>query len=442
MNNYKLLIKAVLLMVGLSISLNANSTIEDELQSPANSFPMADQLSNSALENKRDSYLQKRSWALGQNVKLNGDTFYIGWGQSDVQVSPKDVSFSDARVSAFESALLTAKGKFTRFSQSRIASESMQQFFSDERDVGNESSPSTLFQQFSQKVLALGNAELDSMLTKMGVDPSDFSLKRKRDLAKETFQKTVVVNAVSSVSGLRPIVTFEDNNSVGVLVVYSNKLKQQANEIANGKLVPNAQGSEKGKSVGQQLLSKITQDSGYIFQHGIRVMKDEYENIALVSFGQSGVKATATTSKLQLKFALKAAMSTARMLAESQLAEFVNATVTLQDKTTLSGSSSVSEITHGDVVSIEEATNVGKVIDQFVKQNSKVKLSGISTIKTWTANHPESGHLIAGEVLVWSPYLSDLAKTSRQNPVSDLRRNIKVENSMRESVDFESDVSF
>jgi len=150
---------------------------------------------------------------------------------------------------------------------------------------------------------------------------------------------------------------------------------------------------------------------------------------------------TSSTSKLQLKSSVKAAKIMARSLAESQLAEFVNATVSLRDKTTLIGSSAVTEITDGDLTSINETTNIGKVIDQYVKQNAKVKLSGISTIKTWSANHPESGHLIIGEAIMWSPYLSELTKLVNRKP-SASSKNRAIDNSMRESVDFESDASF
>lgn len=434
-------VKPLALSVGLLLSLPAFSSIEDESQSPANNFPIAEQLATYGLEKKRDQYLEKRGWFLGYNQKPNGDNFYIGWGQAGIQASAKDIAFADSRVIAFESALLTAKGEFTRSNSLKIATESMQTFFADESDTAADSASANALQQFGKKILTLGSAKLDKQLTEMGIDPAQFSLKKKRELARESFQKTTIASAISSVSGLRPLVTFEDNNSVGVIVVYSKKLKQQANDIARGKLVPNTTAISGAQKISEQLSSKLAADKDYIFQHGIRVMKDEFGNTALVSFGQSGVKATSSTSKLQLKSSVKAAKIMARSLAESQLAEFVNATVSLRDKTTLIGSSAVTEITDGDLTSINETTNIGKVIDQYVKQNAKVKLSGISTIKTWSANHPESGHLIIGEAIMWSPYLSELTKLVNRKP-SASSKNRAIDNSMRESVDFESDASF
>ena len=435
------LTKLLALSIGLLLSLPAFSSIEEESQSPANNFPIAEQLALYGLEKKREQYLEKRGWTLGYNQKPNGENFYIGWGEADIKISSKDISFADARVIAFESALLTAKGEFTRSNSLRIATETMQSFFADERDAAPDSSPANAMEQFGEKVLTLGNAKLDKQLIEMGIDPTQFSLKKKRELARESFQKNTIATAISSVSGLRPLVTFEDNNSVGVIVVYSAKLKQQANDIARGKLVPNTTAISGAQRILEQLSSKLAADKDYIFQHGIRVMKDEFGNISLVSFGQSGVKATKTTSKLQLKSSIKTAKMMARSLAESQLAEFVNATVSLRDKTSLIGSSAVTEITEGNITSIEENVSVGKIVEQYVKQNANVKLSGISAIKKWSANHPESGHLIVGEVIMWSPYLSELTKPVNRKP-SAPSKSKAIDNNMRESTDFESDASF
>ncbi|MCF6325157.1 MAG: hypothetical protein L3J89_12690 [Gammaproteobacteria bacterium] len=435
-------VTSLALSMGLLLSLPAFSSIEDETQSAVNNFPIAEQLATYGLDKKRNQYLEKRGWSLGYNQKPNGDNFYIGWGQADIIASAKDIAFADSRVIAFESALLTAKGEFTRSNSLKIATESMQTFFVDESDTALDSAafPNAL-QQFGEKILTWGNATLDRQLTEMGIDPSQFSLKKKRELARESFQKTTIASAISSVSGLRPLVTFEDNNSVGVIVVYSKKLKQQANDIARGKLVPSTTAISGAQKISEQLSSKLAADKDYIFQHGIRIMKDEFGNTALVSFGQSGVKATASTSKLQLKLSLRAAKIMARSLAESQLAEFVNATVSLRDKTSLIGSSAVTEISEGDLTSINETSNIGKVIDQYIKQNANVKLSGISALKTWSANHPESGHLIVGEVLTWSPYLSELTQSINRKPSASLKKRA-INNNMRESIDLESDASF
>ena len=50
-------------------------------------------------------------------------------------------------------------------------------------------------------------------------------------------------------------------------------------------------------------------------------------------------------------------------------------------------------------------------VENFVKQGAKARLTGVTTLKTWLQNHPDTGHLIAGEVKVWSPYLSHLTQT-------------------------------
>lgn len=417
--------------------------MEDDIQSPQANFPIAEQLSSTKLEKKRDKYLADHGWRLGYKNKKNGENFYLGWGQADVRQNAKSVDFTDSKVLAFEAALLTAKGAFTRLSKNRITSEIVQEFFSDDLSRAADSSPSSTIAQIGDKVLALGNASLDSLLKKLDVDPAEFTLKQKQNLAKDTIRKTVTVKAISSVSGIRPLVTFEDNKSVGVIIVYSQKLRDQATAIAKGELVANTRIIPGKLSITEQLNSSLPENKDFIFQHGVRIMQDEMGNPALVSFAQSGVKATATTSKFQLDLALKAARSAAKNLSASQLAEFVKATVNLQDSTVMAESKMLDRITEGDMESEEENLNTGKIINTYLKQVARVNLSGVTTFKAWTANHPETGHLIVGEVSVWSPYLSNISKSinAKSSPTKAvLGKN--VENKIRTSVNFESDASF
>ncbi len=434
-------------IVGLLIYLSGitlvAANLEQKVQAPQHNFPIAEQLSSSKLEQKRNKYLASRNWTIGYNTKENGGSFYIGWGQSDVKEKPSSVNFADSKVLAFESALLAAKGDFTRLSKSRIETESIQEFFSDGLSRAKDTSAGSIMMQLNDKIVGLSNASLDNLLEKLGVDPADFSLKKRQNLAKDAFTKTVTLKAMSSVSGIRPLATFEDNDSVGVIIVYSQKLRDQATAIARGNLIPGKQNIPGKASIQKQLNTSLSKNEDYIFQHGIRILQDEKGNPTIVSFAQSGVKATTNTSKFQLDFALKAARSAAKSLSFAQLAEFVNATVTLTDKTVLAESKLLDRIIEDDMISREENLTTGKLINNFLKQVAKVKLSGVNTFKTWTANHPDTGHLIVGEVSIWSPYLSNVAKSiNRKSTVTKTAPKNKPTNKIRTNVNFESDASF
>ena len=422
----------------------AFSDIEKKAQAPQHNFPLAEQLSSSSIENKREQYLNDRGWSLGYNTKSNGSQFYIGWGEADIKESPESIAYIDSRVLAFESALLTAKGEFARLSGSRIATKTVQKFFQDELSQPAELQPGSTFSQISQKLGALGNASLDKLLMELEVDPETFTLTQKQKLAQDSLRKTSTVKAISRVSGIRPLVTFEDNNTMGVLIVYSEKLREQASAIAQGKLLHKPDVIPGRPSIKAQLAKMLPNDSDYIFQHGIRILQDERGNPVLVSFAQSGVRVTKSSGKMKTSMALKAARSAAKSLSAAHIAEFINATVNLQDKTTLAESAIIEQVTEDGISSEEESLNTGKIINNFIKQGAKARLTGVTTLKAWVKNHPNTGHLIAGEVKAWSPYLSNASQSFRSPPKSQSspKSKNKTENQLRHSADFESDASF
>ncbi|MFT6265211.1 MAG: hypothetical protein ACJAWS_001359 [Oleiphilaceae bacterium] len=429
----------------------AQGTMEVESAKPSNMFPVAEQLSSSGLEKKRDDYLAKRGMVLGQNIKYNSQgvpvkQFYIGWGQANVSVSSTDIAFPDARVAAFEIALLTAKGEFVKSNRRQIASESMQRFFQDERDYDPQKivANDNYYNRMKDKLSTLSEVKIDRLLKDVGEDPSKFGHKEKQLKAEESFQKTISVNALSSVAGVRALTTFEDLNSVGVIIVYSQKLQLQARDIARGKGIAKSQLIPGKRSILQQIDLAVGDGANYMFQHGVRVMTDEYGNPALVSFGQSGVKVTNTDSKFKIDMAVKAAKSASQGFASAQFAEFVNATVALEDKTQILTSTQINEVVEDGIVTEEQKTNVGKLINNYVKQNSRTTITGITTIKTWTANHPDTGHLVVGEVMLWSPFTRDAAKQKFNKPQTNLNKSKQGQpkNNMHQSTDFESEASF
>lgn len=429
----------------------ANAPIEEKSASPSNMFPIADQLSSNELEIKRDNYLSKRGMVLGQNIKYSDQgtpvkQYYIGWGQANISVSPTDIAFADARIAAFESALLAAKGEFVKSKRRQIASESMQRFFQDERDFDPEQvvANDSYYNRMKGKLSTLAESQIDKLLEDAGEDPSKFGFAEKKLRAEDSFQKTISVNALSSVAGVRTLASFEDQKSVGVIIVYSQKLEDQAKAISRGKGVSKNQRIAGKPTVLQQLESTIGNNQNYMFQHGVRILTDEFGNPALVAFGQSGVRVTNTDSKFKIDMAVKAAKSASQGFASAQFSEFVNATVALEDKTQLLSSTQINEVYKDGILTEEEQTNVGKLINNYVKQNSRTTITGMTTIKTWTANHPDTGHLVVGEVLMWSPFTRDAA-TQKFNKAPAKQTKTKAgapQNNMHQSTDFESDASF
>ena len=431
--------------------VSADASIEEQSAKPSNMFPIAEQLSANDLEIKRDNYLSKRGMILGHNIKYNEQgvpvkQYYIGWGQANISVSATDIAFADARVAAFESALLTAKGEFVKSKRRQIASESMQRFFQDDRDFDPQKviANDGYLNRLKEKLSTLTESKIDLLLEEAGEDPSRFGFAEKKLRAEDSFEKTISVNAMSSVSGVRTLASFEDQKSLGVIIVYSQKLEEQAKAISRGKGVSKHQRIAGKPTVLQQIDATIGKNQNYMFQHGVRILTDEFGNQALVAFGQSGVRVSNTDSKFKIDMAVKAAKSASQSFASAQFSEFVNATVALEDKTQLLSSTQINEVYKDGMETEQQQTNVGKLINNYIKQNSRTNITGMTTIKTWTANHPDTGHLVVGEVLMWSPFTRDAA-SQKFNKAPERPNKAKAgapQNNMRQSTDFESDASF
>lgn len=437
----KLLIALWVMLLPVT-QLQAKIQAED-VEQPQHNFPVAQQLSGSILAKKKDDYLQQRGWRVGDNPRPEG-SFYLGWGEADIAVGVGDIAFPDARVAAFEQALLEAKGEFVKFRKQSIAVETLSRNFMDDRPID----PATInddrsrLKVIGEKLLEATEVGLDKLITELGGDPAALDKTQKRILADRLLTKTIAVNAVAGVSGLRPIATFEDGGRVGVLVVYSDSQRELARSIAAGTAVPQP-AKAGGGTIQQMLFGSIADDKAYPFQHGVRLLFDNTGNPWLVAFGQAGVKATNQTSKLKLDMMLQGSRQAAGDLARAQLAEFLKGSVNLASKTEFLSQAQIAEVAGEAGTEEQESVNIGKLVDKTISQFAKVTMTGLVTLKSWTVNHPDTGHLIVGEVVAWSPVTQASARQQRPSSTPAAGATGKAPSvPVRSGADFESNASF
>lgn len=390
-------------------------------EQPQSNFPLAEQVSGSALKKQLNQYLDAHGWVLGQNVRDDGSEFYLVWNAAPIQAKPSDMNYEDARVAAFERAVLGAKGEFVKMQQQIITAKTLSELSADDRNFDPASRKGNIgqMQVLGQKVTALTEGALDKLLKKLDVDPSQFSERKKRVLARQALTKQIATNAVASVVGMRPLSSFEDASSIGVLMVYSKAQQALADAIREGRAMNNP--AKAGHSTIQQIISaQLKKDSDYLYQHGVRLIYDNQGTPWLVAFGQSGVKATNQTSRLKLNMMIRGNRQAAASFARAQLAEFLQGTVSFSASTNFLSEAEVARITKGDMISEEQTSNLGKLIQTKIRQQAKVKMPGIIVLRKWTANDPDSGHLVVGEAIAWSPKTAASAKqlSTRTVPAS------------------------
>jgi len=413
---------------------------------PQHQFPLAGEVTGNEVEKLRNEYLEQRGWEQGFS-RNNPGFAYIGWGQGAINVPPSDIRFGQARILAFEKAFQEAKGEFARVKGRLTTTETLRRNFWDDREVDPRAleDEGSRFEVIREKVEALTEAKLDNALVEAGVDPGEFAGRtpsQKRQILQDYISREIKVKAVQGVAGMRVQATFEDLHNVGVLVVYSEKMRAVANAVARGCTVSGGgKANPKDSIVSQIERASVNGDVDYITTHGVRVLIDDDGDRALVAFGQSSPKVRASDSKLKQNAAFQAARAAAQDMADGALTDFVNSSVVLESKTMMEESSEVNQIITQDFEEEQESINIGMAVDRLIKSRGHANLSGVVTLKQWTANHPDTGHLIFGHILMWSP-TSQAAATGRwptKKPVAGGRVAPEPENKTRQSPEFEDD---
>jgi hypothetical protein len=408
-------------------------------------FPLADETSGRLAE-ERGKYLDKRKWEIGVSKK-NPNAGYIGWGEASIHGDPKDKTYGQSRVMAFERALAEARGEFVTYKQMETSTEMIKRFFDDSREPSEEEikSEKGRLKVIAEKTLALTEAELDKKLRALNVDPSRFeklSVEKKRNLMNDEIRSEITVRAVKSVAGLRALATFEDLHNIGVLVFYSDEARELASAIARGRTTSAPTGDPKESILKQIEIACPRGALDLLHAFGVRVLTDDSGNSALVAFGQWSPAVTTLNSRLKRDSAIKAARMTARLQAEGALTDFINSNLVLESRSLREEAVGISKIVSSTEEREQERSKIGALVSESIKQHGRAKLEGVTTVQDWTGNHPETGHLIVGHVLMWSPATRDAAVHGIDNLLKASKgaeRKAPLRNNIRTSPDFEKD---
>lgn len=421
-------------------------TAEEKEDSSVHNFPKVSEIAGSNLEQQRDKWLKGDQNRSRKKLGFDRKGSYIGWGMAPIEVDPKQVDFGQKRIMAFEKAFADAKGKFVRTKKQKVATEVTRKFFHDDKEKIDVELKDGRLVGIGKKLAALTEAKLDKALIDLGVDPKDIEnsdIAQKRTLAENSLSKNITIKAVQRIPGIRILATFEDVKGVGVLIKQNRNYSNLASAIASHKLIGYPSKTDPVDDIANQLEQKFIENKDYIPQYGVRIMVDEAGNRVLVSFGQWSPKVTRSDSRMKINMAVKAAKDIAYNQALSYMTQFVNTTLSLEDDTKLKDSDMIKKITHTNKSEERiESSSVGASIDKFIKETSNVSLEGVTETMNWTVNHPETGHLIVGKVLMWSPLTQEYArqKPRQRNKQSTGSRKVrKIQSKIRTSVDIGND---
>lgn len=441
------LIKTASVFFCLPAVLCAESTADLDLNAAAPALMRSGDL----IEEARDRYLRSHGLQLGPN---NPGGAFIGFAQSPVNVSIDHPGWGNARAAAFERAWISAQGDFLRYQFARVSSQSASDLFADDSigqpAVGNVSDPVPgQLQRILQKFLDLTEARQDEKLRELGLNPSDYRgapPSVRRDLFTQQFLRQTVARSFGDVTGCLPLQTFEaadetGSHSIGVILVYSPRLKEFASNVLRGTVRPDPQ-----RAGARPVMDVIGQDPARLAsQFGVRRLYDPAGFPVLVSFGQAAISGGphgSSQNPRQYQRRRDTALRQARMNADSYLAEFLAAQLNLVEETTRGEIFEEFVLTEADGFErFEENVQFLEIYEQRLKRRADLSLSGIADAHTWSFQHPDHGQELVGVVRLWTPDSEQAAREIRTGraqtrPVENEASSTK-EASVSPSGDFE-----
>lgn len=306
------------------------------------------------------------------------------------------------------------------FRQRGIAPEDLE-CYPDEKE-------STWYERIVKKSVVLFEGKLDKALDELDVDPVDFIGSRERRLARRVGEFVSALEKSTGravkptrISGLMIIKTFEEieggDAAIGILARYSGDISDITRKMAsnNGNLPKDYPRSHSGKNVNQLINNyKSTKSIGKTF--GVRIHRDENGYPLLLAFGHSA-KRYFGADKQKQKDDKRFALDLSEEEAYSQLAEYVDATLTFSRTTNKEFSSFTGYNLFdesGKCISEEDRklSLKEKINEKWVTRARLDGFKGATRKYKSMIKHPVIENVdIAVSIIAWSPEISTKPST-------------------------------
>lgn len=358
------------------------------------------------------AFLRQKNLVQGFNAARS---CYIVVGYGDLPVPPSHASYMDARLIAFEKAMLSAKATMATFMEQTLATAAENRLLKMPKNKG-ESAEAMAAQAMAEmpeqtivgKAVRLIHAKLDNALRQEGVDVGAESkaaeanreqARRRLNALKtsDTFRRTVKSAAACAISGLQAYHTVEvwdgKKGNIAVVAIWSPRLSEMAASLVTGSAVNKVKAkrpiSEQVDLAEQTLLSSF----------GVQQLIDENGNLVLVSYGQG----VAEDEDDQLDIDL--AYEQAALQAQGHIRDFAGEAVATGQE--LDAAAISLKFRDG---STPEYANESSYASFRRSAAAAMACNGIQKISEWAAVHPLTGKTVYGVVCTWSPTQAEFAR--------------------------------
>ena len=361
-------------------------------------------------------YLDAKGWTEGANQNKNG-LFMVQVGIGAIQAPPGHPSYNDARVRAFDKAMLDAKAKLAKSLEEEISVAVETAYVEPPKEMkGPEQEMAKAIADMPDdsilgKATTLIKKKLDNALKEEGYDADaakaagqskvdELRAKLEAVSSKDSFKKSTRAGATSAISGAQAFYTVEvvkgKRAEIGVVLIWSPKLGEMASSLVTGKAVA-------GTKAKAPIREQITKDSRVLLStFGIQQKVNEKGDYVLVSYGQSGARNDSSRSA-------QAAYDKAALQARAQIRQFAGETVSVSE-----AQDQAEETLEYDNGALPDYSDSSSYEQYQQSVAAKMKINGIMTVKKWNATHPVSGKPVYGVIMSWSPADADFARSMKK----------------------------
>lgn len=373
--------------------------------------------------NALQDYLRRQGAAENGVANRAGVSVHFAKGQATAAVPPGSAAFTDARALAFEQAYQRALGELALARDRRITSlvtTSMMQDTSHAAEFQEACRPSAS-QALVRKMAEVVHAGLDAALRQLDVSEQDIAPAPREGFRCENPQFVDAIGtgtrttALESMRGVRIVKSVAVGGEVGVVVAVSPNFVAAAQAMARGETArqPLATVAEE---VGAQYAGIAP--AALIGEYGTRLARLSNGETAVLAFGQAGAQVVPGDVPAIRSGKRRAAQSAALRVAEAQLAQYSQVTTYFVSEEKRRARTAQTLVTVDGVAGQEQAASVGRKLTEDIRSAAQLRLQGATVVRRWSVADPDSGGLVEGVVLAWSPSLAGAIRDAGRAPAS------------------------
>ena len=358
----------------------------------------------------------------------SGRTVLIDYSYATISAPPGDPNFINARINAFNKAMLNAKAQCTEFQKTLVANEAIQETSEPPQERAVEDAERLkregLAQEGSVKVAQALNSDLTSKaevpqvlrtsalygekilgdkmaaeLRKKGLDPSK---PVDQQVAKTIAETTSFKNAVATVAaarctGIKAMASFEQNpasgqGQIGIVTVWTEKLHAIADAIVtnNWNLIPKG---EPGKPIGDHIPDDLRT---LITTYGAQLVRDEAGDYVVLAYAQAQPR---TRNQQSIDTAYEKAKTSAFGLIRSFMGEAVETNRQMLG-------AEISTVFTDESTRYQDDSSFQRSVKVV---GERLPISGMTVAKEWETLHPANNGPVVGVVMQWKVASAQIA---------------------------------